>query len=246
MCGHAIIALTKFVLDTGFIDRKGEEVTLQIDGPAGRIISTGFRAKGKVNRVVFRNVPSFVLIPDVPVQVPGLGKVNLTIAYGGAFYAFVDATALGIDLSMRNASELISLGRIIKKEASRQCNIEHPFESELGFLYGTIFTGKAEKPGRHSRNVCIFADGQLDRSATGTGVSARAAIHYQLGEIEPGEWLEIESIIGTALKVRVADHISYGPHRAIIPDIEGHAHFTARSDFWFDPDDPLENGFFLG
>jgi trans-L-3-hydroxyproline dehydratase len=246
MCGHAIIALTKFVLDTGFIDRKGEEVTLQIDGPAGRIISTGFREKGEVNRVVFRNVPSFVLIPDAVVEVRDFGRINFTVAYGGAFYAVVDAIAMGIDLERHNAARLISLGGIIKKEVSQQFDIEHPFESDLGFLYGTIFTGKAEKPGRHSRNVCIFADGQLDRSATGTGVSARAAIHYQLGEIEQGEWLEIESIIGTSLKVRVADIISYGPHKAIIPEIEGHARFTARSDFWFDPDDPLKNGFFLG
>ena len=245
MCGHAIIALTKFVLDTGFIDRKGEEVTLQIDGPAGRIISTGYREKGEVDRVVFRNVPSFVLIPDARVEVHGLGRINLTVAYGGAFYAFVDAIALGIDLGRQNASGLISLGREIKNEVARHFDIEHPFESELGFLYGTIFTGKPEKAGRHSRNVCIFADGELDRSATGTGVSARAAIHYQQGEIKQGEWLEIESIIGTTMKVRVADLIPYGPHQAIIPEIEGSAHFTGRSDFWFDPDDPLKNGFIL-
>jgi len=245
MCGHAIIALTKFVLDTGFIDRKGEEVSLQIDGPAGRIVSTGYREKGIVNRVVFRNVPSFVLIPDTWVDVQGLGRVNLTVAYGGAFYAFVDATAFGIDLGRQNSSRLISLGRLIKNEVSQRFDIVHPFESDLGFLYGTIFTGKAEKHGRHSRNVCIFANGELDRSSTGTGVSARAAIHYSRGEIQQGEWIEIESIIGTAMRVRVAGTTTYGPHRAIIPEVEGRAHFTGRSDLWYDPADPLKNGFIL-
>jgi proline racemase len=245
MCGHAIIALTKFVIETGLIDRGGEEIILKIDGPAGRIVSTAFIENGSIVRIVFRNVPSFVLIPEAKVHIKELGQVNFSIAFGGAFYAFVDADAYGIELISSNSDRIISLGSLIKKEVADNFEIKHPFEKDMGFLYGTIFTGKAENNNSHSRNVCIFANGELDRSATGSGVSARAAIHSNNDELPVGEWIEIESIIGSTMRVRVAELTEFGPHLAVIPEIEGTAHFTGRSDFWFDPGDPLKNGFIL-
>jgi trans-L-3-hydroxyproline dehydratase len=245
MCGHAIIALSKFVLDTGFIERAGEEVKLNIDTPAGRIVSTAYRKNGMVDSTRFRNVPSFVLIPDASMEIQGLGEVQFTVAFGGAYYAIVDAESLGIGLGSENAGRLISLGRLIRLEVQEKFDISHPFEDELGFLYGTIFTGRAEHAHRHSRNVCIFADGELDRSATGTGVSARAAIHYAANRISINEWIEIESITGSSMKVRVVSETKFGPYEAVIPEVEGRAHFTGMSEFWFDPSDPVKNGFLL-
>jgi trans-L-3-hydroxyproline dehydratase len=121
--------------------------------------------------------------------------------------------------------------------------IEHPFESDLGFLYGTIFTGPAMNPAHHSRNVCIFADGEVDRSATGSGVSARAALHYAKGELPRGTPITIESILGTTMTVAVTDVTRFGPHDAVIPEVSGSASITGRHEFFFDPSDPLRSGF---
>jgi trans-L-3-hydroxyproline dehydratase len=243
MCGHAIIALTKFVLDSKLIRKRGDRPTILIDAPPGRIISTGFRVEGIVQTVSFRNVPSFVLHSDQLVQVDGVGRIRYDVAFGGAFYAIVDAGQLGLSLKESEYSKLIELGTRIKKSVMTRQKIQHPFEQDLGFLYGTIFTGKALHPSRHSRNVCIFANGEVDRSATGSGVSARAALHHARGELKIGERITIESLLGTTMDVEVADVTTFGPHKAIIPVVSGTANYTGRNKFWFDPHDPLKDGF---
>jgi trans-L-3-hydroxyproline dehydratase len=177
------------------------------------------------------------------VEVPGIGRITYDVAFGGAFYAFVDADDLGLDLEQYEINKLIDYGKRIKSAVMNNQKVVHPAEEELSFLYGTIFTGKAFGVKNHSRNVCVFADGEVDRSATGTGVSARAALHYAKGELKMGEKITIESILGTTMDVEVVEETIYGPHRAVIPEVSGKASFTGRSEFWFDPEDPLKKGF---
>jgi trans-L-3-hydroxyproline dehydratase len=139
----------------------------------------------------------------------------------------------------------MDLGMRIKKSVMNKKQIMHPFEKDLSFLYGTIFTGKSANPARHSRNVCIFANGELDRSATGSGVSARAALHHARGELKVGESMKIESIIGTTMGVELSALTTFGPHKAVIPHVSGAASFTGKNTFWFDPQDPLKDGFIM-
>lgn len=243
MCGHAIIALTKFVLDTKLIRKRGDRPTIKIDAPPGRIISTGIREDGVIKSVSFRNVPSFVLQRDQLVQVPGLGRVKYDVAFGGAFYVIVEADKFGLSLEASEYSKLIDLGKRIKKTVMNNQKITHPFEDDLSFLYGTIFTGKPFNLSRHSRNVCVFANGEVDRSATGSGVSARAALHHARGDLKMGEKIVIESILGSTMEVEIAGLTTFGPHKAIIPVVSGKASFTGRNKLWFDPADPLKEGF---
>ncbi|RLD80137.1 MAG: proline racemase, partial [Bacteroidetes bacterium] len=243
MCGHAIIALTKFVLETGIVEKEGEEPVLKIDAPPGRIIAKAYRKGKTVEKVSFLNVPSFVLLRDEVVEVPGLGKVGFDLAYGGAFYAFCEAEPLGLKLDESHYHRLKDAGRKIKHAVMNTFEVKHPFEEDLSFLYGTIFTAKAEDPSHHSRNVCIFADGEVDRSATGSGVSARAALHHAKGELNIGEKITIESILGSTMDVEVKETLTFGPHSAVIPEVTGTAYFTGRNEFWFDPEDPLKDGF---
>ena len=121
--------------------------------------------------------------------------------------------------------------------------ITHPYEKELSFLYGTIFVGKPHNKKNHSRNVCIFADGEVDRSSTGSGVSARAALHYARGELKKNETITIESILGTTMDVRIDRVLDYGLYESVIPEVSGTAYYTGKSQFWFDPEDPLKEGF---
>jgi len=138
---------------------------------------------------------------------------------------------------------LIDYGRRIKRAAMPRFPIVHPFEEDLSFLYATIFTGPPHEPSHHSRNVCIFAEGELDRSATGSGVSARAALHFAKGELGLNEWITIESIVGSTMSVRVVEVTKFGPYDAVIPEVSGTASFTGRNEFYFDPEDPFRNGF---
>lgn len=242
MCGHAIIALTKLVLDTGMVKKEGDAPEVIIDAPPGRIAARAHRKNGIVQRVSFLNVPSFMSLTDQTVSVPGLGDVKFDLGFGGTFYAYVDAKELGIGLEAGDYNQLIDWGRRIKHAVMDNFEIKHPFEDDLAFLYGTIFIGDALE-GSHSRNVCIFADGEVDRSPTGSGVSGRAAIHHAKGEIKTGETITIESILGTKMDVRVADTTTFGPHEAVIPEVSGTAFITGQNSFCFDPADPLNRGF---
>ncbi len=178
-------------------------------------------------------------------KVPGIGPVRFDVAYGGAFYAIVEAAPLGLELVPEDFNRLVDYGRRIKRAVMGAVTSEHPFEKELSFLYGTIFTGPARQQGCHSRNVCIFAEGELDRSATGSGVSARAALHYFQGDLPLNRETVIESIIGTTMTVRALEQTKFGSFDAVVSEVGGTAHVIGRSEFYFDADDPLRAGFIL-
>ncbi|MDA3835017.1 MAG: proline racemase family protein [Spirochaetales bacterium] len=243
MCGHAVIALTRYVIESGFVKKKGDEPVLEIDVPAGRIRSRAYMKDGKVERVSFVNVPSFLLIRDETVEVRGIGRVSFDVAYGGAFYAFCDAAELGLNLDGSDYYRLIDYGRKIKSAVTENFRIDHPFEPDLSFLYGTIFTGRPYDYDNWSRNVCVFAGGELDRSPTGSGLSARAGLHYSKGELKAGEKVTVESILGTSMDMEIKEVVDYGPYRAVIPEISGMAYYTGRSEFMVEPGDPLAGGF---
>ncbi len=243
MCGHAIIALTKMAYETGLVQRN--KPGLIIDAPPGKILARPHFQNDKIQKVSFLNVPSFVLLADQTIDIKGIGKVSFDIAFGGAFYAFLNAEELGLKLKESEADKCIDYGRKIKLAIMDEFEINHPYEDELGFLYGTIFVGEPHNPANHSRNVCIFANGELDRSATGSGVSARAALHYSRKEIGKDELITIESILGTSMDVAVREEKSFGPYNAVVPEVSGTAYFTGRNTFYFDPEDPLNKGFIL-
>src|SRR5215510_13190333 len=160
MCGHAIIALTKLAVETNLVSSKNE---LTISVPAGQIHARASVVEGQVVEASFCNVPSFVYLRDEQIDVEGVGLVRFDIAYGGAFYAFVKSEDVEIELLPENSNRLIDYGRRIKNAVMSKFPITHPVEADLSFLYGTIFTGPALNTASHSRNVCIFADGELDR-----------------------------------------------------------------------------------
>ena len=245
MCGHGIIGITKVALETGLLPMTEPETTIKIDTPAGLITAHARVEQGQVTEVRFHNVPSFVLALDQSVEVPGLGPVRYDLAFGGAFYAFVQAEDAGVSCTPQDFRQLIEKGLAIKRAVMAARPIPHPFEEDLSFLYGTIFIGPPLGAGAHSRNVCIFADGEVDRCPTGTGVSARLAIHHARGEIGPGESMVVESIIGSRFTGRIVEATTFGPYPAVIPEVAGTAHITGRHEFLIDPDDPLRDGFIL-
>jgi proline racemase len=245
MCGHGIIGIATVAVETGMISAREPETRIRIDTPAGPVTAFAQVAAGRVRAVRFQNVPSFVSALDQAVEVPGWGRVRFDLAFGGAFYAYVDAESLGLRCVPRECRRLIEAGMAIKRAVASSRAILHPLEPDLGFLYGTIFVAPAEGENAHSRNVCVFADGEVDRSPTGTGVSGRLAIHHARGEVGLGGVIEVESIIGTRFTGSVVDTTTCGPHSAVIPEVGGRAHLTGRHEFLIDPEDPLREGFLL-
>lgn len=243
MCGHGIIAVTMVAVETGLIPAQSPITTVGIDAPAGLVAAHARVEAGRVRSVYFHNVPSFVLALDRSVDVPGLGCVRYDIAYGGAFYAFVRAEDLGVTTMPKDFNRLIERGMAVKRAVMAAGPVTHPFEADLSFLYGTIIVGPPHTEDAHSSNVCIFAEGEVDRSPTGTGVSARLALHHARGEIGLHDPIVIESILGTRFTGQVVETTTFGPHAAVIPEVEGRAWITGRSEFLIDPDDPLGDGF---
>jgi trans-L-3-hydroxyproline dehydratase len=245
MCGHGIIGIATVVLETGMFPMHYPETTLKIDAPAGLVTAHARCEKGKVKSVYFHNVPSFVLVLDEIIDVPEIGRVRYDIAFGGAFYALVEAADVGLETRPEAFPALVSKGMAIKRAIMAQRPIPHPFEKDLSFLYGTIFVGPPHSPDAHSSNVCIFAEGEVDRSPTGTGVSARLSIHHARGDIHTGDRITIESIISSRFSGKVVETTRFGPHAAVIPEVEGTAFITGRHEFLINPDDPLKKGFIL-
>jgi trans-L-3-hydroxyproline dehydratase len=244
MCGHGIIALVTAGLEHGLFEAAAAPL-VRIDTPAGRITATAhYDSGGRIDSVSFLNVPSFVMHEQHTVEVEG-GPVDCTIAFGGAFYAYVDAETFGLELAPGEAARMIDLGRKIKERVNRDEIVRHPAgEPDLNFLYGTIFVRQGSEPG-HSRNACVFADGELDRSPTGTGVSGRAAIEFHAGRLKPGEVLKIDSFIGTRFEVHYQEVVEVAGIRAIIPEVRGSAHVCGEHRFVLDPRDPLADGFLV-
>jgi len=245
MCGHGIIGVTKVLLEIGLIPMTSPITTVKIDAPAGLITAYARIENNHVNSVYFHNVPSFVLALDEIIEVPGLGEVKYDIAFGGAFYAYVQAEDIGLRLIPDDYRQLIEKGMSIKQTIMKNRQIVHPFEADLNFLYGTIFIGSPLDKTNDSRNICIFADGEVDRCPTGTGVGGRMAIHYKRGEIDINQSLIIESILGSKFSGKIVKTTKYGPYEAVIPEVEGRAYITGRNEFLIDPEDPLKNGFII-
>ena len=242
MCGHGVIALVTVALEVGLLS---ERAVVRLDTPAGRVTARPRREGARVRSVSFENVPSYVVSLDDRVTVPGVGEVRYDLAFGGAFYAFVDAATVGLEMTAARFRNLITVGSAIKRAVMASREIRHPVEADLSFLYGTIFTGPALGAGADSRNVCVFAEGEVDRSPTGTGVSARVAIERARGRLSPGRDFVVESIIGTRFTGRIARELKWEGYDAVVPEVEGSAWITGRNEILIAPDDPLGEGFIL-
>jgi trans-L-3-hydroxyproline dehydratase len=245
MCGHGIIALATVAVETGLVPVQKPETVVRIDSPAGLVIAHARVRNGRATSVFFHNVPSFVVSLDDIIEVPGLGIVRYDLAFGGAFYAYVQAEQIGLRCLPEETSALVEKGMAIKRAVMKARPIPHPFEKDLSFLYGTIFIAPPLAPGANSRNVCIFADGEVDRSPTGTGVSGRMAIHFARKEVGLNQPYTVESIVGSRFIGTVREATTFGGIPAVIPEVEGSAHITGKQEFYLDPGDPFRFGFIL-
>jgi proline racemase len=245
-CGHGTIALVTWALETGVVAVTGPRTTVVVDTPSGRVTATAAVEDDRVTWVSFINVPSFVAAPALGVSVDDR-RLTVGIGFGGAFYAVLEAADVGCAVAPGDLPRLIDLGRRIKAAIEAEHDVVHPTAAHLRDVYGVIFTDDTRADGDelHQRNVAIFADGEVDRSPTGSGVSARLALLDASGALPRGHELVTTGVAGLAFTGRVVDDADVAGVPAVITEVAGTAHRTGTHRFELDPHDPLGTGFLL-
>jgi proline racemase len=241
MCGHATIALGRWAVDSGRVPVAGAETPVAIQVPSGLVQAVVATDGPEVGAVRFESVPSFLAHSDLPVSIAGHGEIRVDIAFGGAFYAFADAGAYGLDLDNSRLRDLVDAAWATTLAVHDSgVALPHPDSTDLQFLYGTILTDGndawSEEP---TRNLCVFAERQVDRSPTGSGVSARIAIQRSRDQIAPGQTRLFESIVGSRFTGRSVADTEVGGIPAVVVEVGGRSYYTGESTFTLENDDAL-------
>lgn len=246
-CGHGTMALGVWAVETGRVAAPVTgSVDVVIDVPSGRVNARVHLEDARALAVDFVNVPSWVVATDVPVPT-SRGEVRVTVAFGGATYATLPASQVGLSVTPGHLGELITLGREIKWALHDTEYAVHPTDPRLTGIYGTIWVDHlGDTAGLvHQRNVTVFADGEVDRSPCGSGTCARLAVLAADGRLPSGTSLRHDSIVGSTFIGTVRDTVAVNGRLAVIPQVTGMAYRTGQHEFSIDPDDPLVPGFQL-
>lgn len=245
MCGHATIAVARWAVDEGLVEAREPCTTVRIQCPCGVVVARVDTRDGRSRAVRFESVGAFAALLDAVVEVEGAGPVQIDVGYGGAFYALVPAARVGLDVRTSPVRSLVQAAWQVTRAAKAQLEIAHPEQPDLGFLYGTILTDGATGRDRPSANVCVFADRQVDRSPTGSGVTARMAVQKARGKAEAGREHRFSSLTGSVFTGCIVSDTRVGEREAVTVLVGGQAHYTGTARFRAEPDDRLAGGFTL-
>ena len=243
MCGHATIAMGRWAVDTGRVARQaGGETKVAIQCPCG-LVEARVAADGSVK---FSSVPAYAFSLDTKVEVPGLGAITLDIGYGGAYYAFLPASRFNLDVKRSSTRDLVDAADSVSRAVKAQVKLDHPDDADLAFLYGTILTdGKDAWSAEPTANICVFAEREVDRSPTGSGVTARIALQHARKQIALGQERKFESVTGAIFTGTALSETRTGRFAAVIVEVGGKAHYTGSAKFTLEAGDEIGRGFLL-
>ena len=245
MCGHGTIGVATVLVETGMVEVAEPETTIRLDTPAGLVEARVTVEDGRASAVSLRNVPSFLHERDATVEVPGLGAVQYDLAFGGNFYALVDAASVGLAPEPAQSQALIDAGLRIMDAINAAGPPEHPEDPRIrGCRHVVLHADGAD--GADARAATAIHPGWLDRSPCGTGTSARIAQLHARGELAAGAPFVNESVIGTRFTGRVVEETTVAGRPAVVPEITGRAWITGVGQYMLDPTDPFPAGFRLG
>jgi len=246
MCGHDTIGCCTALVEAGIVPVEEPITTIRLDTPAGLVVARVAVVNGRAREVTFTNAPAFLYRKDVEVRVPGHGDVTLDIAYGGNFYALVEARQLGLAIEAERAGEIVQAGKAVRAAVNQAVHVQHP---EMEFIEGLThveFYGPPTRSDADVKNAVVIPPGSIDRSPCGTGTSAKLAVLHARGALQENREFVHESIIGTVFRARIVGTARVGSFPAVIPEISGRAYVTGMHHFVVDPEDPLKRGFLLG
>ena len=244
MCGHGTIGVATVLVETGMVEVVEPITTVRLDTPAGLVVVDVQVAHGKAENVTITNVASFTLGLDQKVNVPGFGEVTYDMAYGGNFYAIIDADQVGIEFKRENGQRFLDAGLAISDAINAQNPPVHPENPEIKLCHHVDFIAPGSNA-LHWKNAMAIHPGWFDRSPCGTGTSARMAQMVTRGLMQDSDTLINESWIGSQFQGRIAGHAKVGTFDAIIPTITGRAWVMGTAQWRLDPQDPFPAGFLV-
>ena len=245
MSGSNTICTTTVLLETGMIEMREPETLVRLEAPGGVVDARATCRDGRCESVEFTNVPSFADRLDAPLEVDGVGTITVDVAYGGMWYAIADARALGFSIEPHEARDLSLVGERIRGAAREQLPCVHPENVAIAGVSIVQIAAPWQGVGAVTRNAVVVAPGRLDRSATGTGLSARMAVLHARGLMGIGDAMTHASAIGSTFDGRIAAETRVADRAAIVPAIRGSAWITGITQLFVDPDDPFPEGYLL-
>lgn len=247
MSGSNSICVATVLLDSGLVEMVEPVTELVLEAPGGLVHVRAECRDGKAERIFVRNLPSFAAQLDVSLDVPGLGRVRVDTAFGGDSFVVVRPQDVGVEITRDRARDLAEMGIAITNAANAQLGFHHPENPDWRHISFCLFAGGIERRDGILRAASAVAiqPGKIDRSPTGTAVSARMAILHVRGDMAQGEQFIATSIIGSEFSGRIAGLTSVGERPAILPEISGRGWITGMHQHMLDPADPWPDGYRL-
>ncbi|EEE35528.1 proline racemase [Rhodobacteraceae bacterium KLH11] len=247
MSGSNSICVATVLLESGIIPMHEPETRMVLEAPGGLVRVRADCRTGKAERIFVQNLPSFADKLSVSLDVPGLGVITVDTAYGGDSFVLVDAKALGIEITEAEAKRLAQLGVAITNAANAQLGFSHPEHADWNHISFCAFCGPLAETetGWAGKSAVAIQPGKVDRSPTGTAVSARMAVLAAKGQMRTGQTFEAVSIIGSRFTGSILDVTQIGARAAIVPEISGRGWITGTHQHMLDPDDPWPEGYRL-
>jgi proline racemase len=245
MSGSNTICVATVLLETGMVEMREPETIVRLEAPAGVVEVTARCKDGKCESVELTNVPCFAAHIGAQLEVEGLSSITVDVAFGGMWYAIADARELGFALEPSEARELSRVGELIRLAARAQLPCVHPENPEIAGVSIVQIAEPWQGVGKVTKNAVVVAPGRLDRSATGTGLSARMAVLHERGEMKAGDTMTHASVLGTTFDGRIVSETTVGGRPAIVPVIRGSAWITGITQVMLDPTDPFPEGYLL-
>jgi proline racemase len=243
-CGEATIGAATVAVETGLVARRCDETPVVIDTEAGPVQTVARLEGGRVREVTLRWTPAFVVQAAQTVKVAGVGEVPLDIAVGaGNVFALVEAGAAAVKLHRERVGELAARGMAVRQAVAEQLPVRVPGQGATA-LENVIFHEPPDARGV-SKNALVWGPGQVDAAPCGSGTCARLALFHQRGRLRAGDTMVSEGLLGLSFLGRIAGETEVAGRPAILPEVTGTAYITGTSQFFFDPDDPLREGFLL-
>jgi len=258
MSGTNTICVATALIETGMVAVSEPITRLTLESPAGLIKIEAEVHDGKVKRVTFENVPAFAIHLGESIEVPHIGTVTVDVAWGGMFYAIVEAEALGLTVAPDQGGEIVRLGEMVKTAAREQLPVVHPENPDIKDITIAVVSGAATHPEAHLKNAVVVSTGQLDwdrpstwtgaidRSPCGTGTCAKMASLHAKGLLPLEQDFKHEGILGTIFTGRLLRETQIGPYKAVVPQLSGQAWVTGFAQYVVDPEDPFPDGYTVG
>ena len=243
-CGEGTIGAATVAIETGMVARQGTETRIVIDTEAGAVETIARSEGDRVAAVTLRWTPSYVLLADQLVEVEDVGEVSLDISVGvGNVFAVVQAEKLGVAVQREQTPRIARRGTAVRDAVNAQLRVDVPGVGKT--TVDNVLVHELPDAKSISPNALVWGPGQVDAAPCGSGTCARMALFHHRGLMDIGSTFVSRGLLGLDFTGRIRGVTTVEGRRAILPEITGTAYLTAMSQFLFDPDDPVRNGYLL-